>query len=414
MKNLLLIFGLFIALPGPCSARTLEVGPQQPFASLGLALQMAVDGDRIVVHPGVYFEYNLLIDKSVHLQGIDYPALDGQGKGEILTIVADSVTVEGFEIRNVGSSYLEDRAGIRLRRAKDFVVRGNRLYNTFFGIYLEHAGPGKVHDNEIIGRAEEEMSSGNAIHLWYCEGVQIECNLVRGHRDGIYLEFADHSVIAHNVSEDNLRYGLHFMFSNDDEYHHNEFRRNGAGVAVMFSRRIAMYGNAFEFNWGRASYGLLLKEIYDADIHHNRFRENTIGIYVEGSARIRYLNNDLERNGWALKMSGGCLSNTLSENNFLGNTFDLSMNSAPGDNTFDGNYWSEYSGYDLDRDGRGDVPHQPVKLFNYVVNRTPESIVLLRSLFVDLLNFSEKVSPVFSPPGVVDHRPFMKKIKRNP
>ena len=57
------------------------------------------------------------------------------------------------------------------------------------------------------------------------------------------------------------------------------------------------------------------------------------------------------------------------------------------DNKFDGNYWSSYSGYDLDKDQIGDVPYRPVKLFSYVVNRTPETIILLRSLFVDLINF---------------------------
>ena len=78
------------------------------------------------------------------------------------------------------------------------------------------------------------------------------------------------------------------------------------------------------------------------------------------------------------------------------------------DNTFDGNYWSDYSGYDLDRDQVGDVPYRPVKLFSYIVNRTPETIVLLRSLFVDIINFSERVSPVFTPDDLQDSKPAMK------
>ena len=106
------------------------------------------------------------------------------------------------------------------------------------------------------------------------------------------LNFVDNSLIQNNLSEDNLRYGLHFMFSNDDNYFKNEFRNNGAGVAVMFSRRINMSENLFVRNWGKASYGLLLKEIYDAEITNNRFVENTMGIFVEGSTRVNYLNND--------------------------------------------------------------------------------------------------------------------------
>jgi len=80
------------------------------------------------------------------------------------------------------------------------------------------------------------------------------------------------------------------------------------------------------------------------------------------------------------------------------------------DNAFNDNYWSSYTGYDLDKDGVGDVPYRPVKLFSYIVNQTPETIVLLRRLFIDILNFSEKVSPVFTPDYLVDATPKMKII----
>jgi len=95
----------------------------------------------------------------------------------------------------------------------------------------------------------------------------------------------------------------------------------------------------------------------------------------------------------------------------LHNAFDLSYNSKLNDNSFRTNYWSSYTGYDLDKNGFGDVPYRPVKLFSYVVNRTPETIVLLRSLFVDIINFSEKVSPVFTPDNLLDENPLMRPVK---
>ena len=178
----------------------------------------------------------------------------------------------------------------------------------------------------------------------------------------------------------------------------------------MFSKFINMKRNRFIKNWGTSSFGLLLKEIYDAEIEDNVFEENTIGINVEGSTRINYLNNDFIRNGWAIKIAGGCYANIFTNNNFLSNSFDLSYNSKMNDNLFDNNYWSSYAGYDLDKDGIGDVPYRPVKLFSYIVNRTPETIILLRSLFIDILNFSERVSPVFTPDDLVDASPKMKLI----
>ncbi|MEZ5058576.1 MAG: nitrous oxide reductase family maturation protein NosD, partial [Saprospiraceae bacterium] len=278
------------------------------------------------------------------------------------------------------------------------------------GIYLEHVKNGTIADNQVIGKAVEESSSGNAIHLWYCKNIEVKGNTVKNHRDGIYLEFVDSSTIRHNLSEENLRYGLHFMFSNFDNYFNNTFKDNGAGVAVMFSKNINMWENNFVHNWGKASFGLLLKEIYDAEIRNNHFDFNTVGIFVEGSTRINYHHNSFKQNGWAIKISGGCLDNNIQTNNFLSNTFDISLSSSTNNNTFNGNYWSDYSGYDLNRDGKGDVPYRPVKLFNYVVNETPEAMVLLRSLFIDIINFSEKVSPVFTPEKVIDEHPNMKKF----
>ncbi len=393
-------------------SKQLEVCSTCPHKTIKSAIENAEDGDKVVVKKGIYKEGNIVIKKSIQLIGLDYPILDGENETEILTVNTSGVTIEGFQIQNVGTSYIEDRAGIRFERANNFVVRNNKLYNTFFGIYLAHSNDGIVEGNYVEGEAAKEMSSGNAIHIWYCKRVKVENNHVKKHRDGIYFEFVDNSLIQNNLSEENLRYGLHFMFSNDDDYINNEFRNNGAGVAVMFSRRINMSENLFILNWGKASYGLLLKEIYDAEITNNRFVENTIGIFAEGSTRVNFLNNDFVNNGWAMKVSGGCLNNQVSKNNFISNSFDLSLNSSAYENSIDGNYWSEYSGYDLNRDGVGDIPHRPIKLFNYVLKKTPEAIVLMRSLFIDIINFSEKVSPVFTPANVLDNQPSMKIFER--
>jgi len=199
------------------------------------------------------------------------------------------------------------------------------------------------------------------------------------------------------------------MFSNNDSYEKNIFENNGAGVAVMFSKDIRMTGNIFRKNWGTAAFGLLLKEINDSEISGNVFEENTTGISIEGANRISYNNNNFIRNGWAIKVRGACYTNRFTGNNFLYNSFDLSYNSNLNDNLFEGNFWSGYTGYDLDKNGIGDVPYRPVKLFSYIVNRTPETIVLLRSLFMDIIDFSEKVSPVFTPDKLFDERPLMKK-----
>ena len=393
------------------SGQTIEVCNSCDTSSIVEAIKIAKDFDTILVKKGTFKEHNIIVNKPLTIIGENYPLVDGEFKGEIFTITSDNVTLDGLFIINVGTSYTEDYAAVRVRKSKNFVIQNLVLEKLFFGIYLEKSNFGKIYHNKIIGDAVEEYNSGNGIQLWYSKNIEIEHNFVQHVRDGIYLEFADNCIIKNNVSSNNVRYGLHFMFSNDDIYRDNTFENNGAGVAVMFSKKIKMYNNIFKENWGSASYGMLLKEINDAEIEGNVFEENTIGINIEGSNRITYKNNNFINNGWAIKVRGACYTNKFVQNNFLYNSFDISYNSKINDNVFDQNYWSNYTGYDLDKDGIGDVPYRPVKLFSYIVNRTPETIILLRSLFIDLIDFSEKVSPVFTPDNLLDNNPVTSRIE---
>lgn len=384
---------------------TIQVCKTCSVNSIHAAIQLAQPGDTVLLQPGIYSEGNIIVDKALVIKGMNSPVLDGNSTDEILTIQADDVTVIGLLLQNAGKSKLKDLAAIRLKNCKNFKIIHNNIQDAFFGIYIEKSNNGLIENNTIIGKAKDEASSGNAIHAWYAKGLMIRNNYTKGHRDGIYFEFVNNSIIRDNNSEQNIRYGLHFMFSNEDEYTCNIFRNNGAGVAVMFSKKIIMRSNSFEWNWGTAAYGLLLKEIYDADIQDNLFYKNTIGIFLEGATRINYQYNEFKNNGWAVQMTGGCLDNIFTHNNFETNTLDLVVNSQVNNNTFNHNYWSEYSGYDLNHDGLGDVPHRPVKLFSFVLTQAPEVMVLLRSFFIDLLNLAEKISPVLTPENVLDNEP---------
>ena len=413
MNRLICIVGiLFWAIA--CSASVLEVGPNKSLKSIKEAVSIARTGDSINIYSGTYREGNIEINKKLVITGIGYPLLDGESEYEIIRVMADSVIIKGLALKDVGVSYVEDRSAIRIVRSRHCVIESNRLTNAFFGIYLERSHECTIRNNHILGSAEHEMNSGNAIHLWYSSRNLIEGNHAEGHRDGIYLEFVDNSIIRNNTVVDNLRYGLHFMFSDDDQYLNNSFISNGAGVAVMFSKNIRMEDNDFVDNWGSSSYGLLLKDITDSEIRNNRFTKNTIGIYGEGAIRIIISGNDFTRNGWALNILGSCNDITIQQNNFINNTFEVSTNSKRNYNNYDGNYWSENAGsYDLDRDGVSDVPYRPVKLFSFMMANMESSTILLRSLLVDLINHAEKVAPVITPHNLVDSKPMMKRIEHD-
>ena len=288
--NYILFFITLSLLSSPIYSNTIEVCSNCEFTSIKEAIAQAQEFDTIIIKKGTYKEFNIIIDKPLTIIGENYPLIDGELKGEIITIVSDNVTVDGLFIINVGTSYTEDYAAIRVIKSKNFLIQNLVLEKLFFGIYIEKSRDGKVYNNKIVGDAKEEYNSGNGIQLWYSKNIEIDKNIITHVRDGIYLEFSDFCTISNNKSLNNVRYGLHFMFSNNDLYQNNIFKNNGAGVAVMFSKEIKMLNNIFKDNWGSASYGILLKEINDSEIIGNTFETNTIGINVEGSNRILYKN----------------------------------------------------------------------------------------------------------------------------
>ena len=242
MKKIIFISAFFF-LVNNAWAKTIQIGQQQNIKSIRQALLIAVDGDSLLVYPGHYHEQNIIIQRSVFLIGINHPVLDGDDKYEIISVKADGVVIDGFKIVHSGISSIEDFAGIKIYNRRDVVIRNNILENTFFGIYAQYAVNCTIEKNTLVAYNKEEQQSGNGIHCWKADSMRIIANTVSGHRDGIYFEFVTHSVIWRNISCNNMRYGLHFMFSNNDAYISNVFENNDAGVAVMLSNHVKMIHN---------------------------------------------------------------------------------------------------------------------------------------------------------------------------
>jgi nitrous oxidase accessory protein len=170
-----------------------------------------------------------------------------------------------------------------------------------------------------------------------------------------------------------------------------------------------MIANRFESNWGSAAYGLLLKEIYDARLDSNQFVHNTTGLFADGATRLVAEHNRFADNGWAVKLMASTQDATFTGNTFLGNTFDVSTNSRQATSHFRDNYWDEYRGYDLNRDGVGDVPHRPVRLFSLQVAGNEPTLIMLRSPIVSVLDAAERVLPSLTPDMLADPTPRMRR-----
>jgi len=404
------LVGSFLLAHAGYAQRVIDVRPGGSL-TITQAIRTARAGDHIVIARGIYREPTIVIDRSLTLRGEPGATLDGVVATHVLRVEADDVTVRGLTLRNVAPSHVEDRAAIRVGAVRRCVIEDNHVENSFFGIYLAGSTGCRVARNVLKGNGTTEDRSGNGIHLWTARDVDVFDNRVTGHRDGVYLEFTHDARVTRNISERNVRYGLHFMYSDDCTYADNEFRGNQAGVAVMYTKRVTMTGNLFADNWGPAAYGLLLKEISDSRLEGNRFTRNTTGLLADGAMRMIARDNVFANNGWAVKLMASTQDASLTGNTFVGNTFDVATNSRTSGATLSGNYWDQYEGYDLDRDGRGDVPHRPVRLFALVVEQNEPLLVLLRSAIVSLLDRTERVIPSLTPETLADAAPLMRRPK---
>jgi len=402
---------LFVFITQGAVANTIVAEPNNPQKTIKKAFEKAKNGDTVFIKKGIYREGSLTLNKAITIIGENYPEIDGQNKHENLLVQHDNVVIKNVLFSNSGSSSFKDIASLKIKDSKNIRIENCKFKNNFFGIHTTNSTYVSYINNQFNSGKIKGKPSANGIHIWKSKFMTIEGNIIQGHRDAIYLEFVESSTITKNQSIENKRYGLHFMFSHDNIFKNNIFKKNDAGVAVMYSKNVEMIENIFTQSWGGAAYGVLLKEINDSKIIGNEFSDNTIAIYGDGANRIEIRNNKFLRNGWALKMNASSSDAVITNNNFLRNTFDVATNGKLKVKSFNGNYWDKYEGYDLDKDGIGDVPYHPLSLFTVLVEKNSAAMLLYRSFMITLLDKSEKVLPSITPDYFKDEKPLMRSLK---
>ena len=383
----------------------LEGRPAAEQASpLQARLDAAAAGATIVVEAGTYTG-DILIDRPVRLAGRGRPLLRGSGSGSVVRVRAADVTLEGFDIDGRGGGDLgRDTSGIHVA-APRATIRDCRITNALFGIYLREADGSIVEGCSIHGiPGREPGEKGSGIHVWNTRGFRLERNLVTDARDGIYVQSSPYGTIIRNVARD-LRYGLHYMYSDDNVFEDNTFENGAAGAAVMYSRRIAFRRNRFLRNRGFASVGLLLKACDDVTAESNLVADNARGIFLEGSYRNVFRGNIVAESDMAIVLYDSCGGNRFEGNSFVGNMTPLFLVGKRTDTLFDGNYWSDNDEPDLDGDGRSDRPHRLSSVFDHFRGNLTAADLFSQGPAAAAIAAAESSFPVLRPVAVVDRAP---------
>jgi nitrous oxidase accessory protein len=394
----------------PACARNITVSPAGPVTSISAATKSAVAGDTVEVYPGVYQE-DVLLDRAVQLVGIGRPVIHGLGKASVVTITAEGCVLQGFLIEHSGEMLVDEDAGILLKSGNNR-IEDNQLRDVLFGIYLLQSDHNTIVGNTIHGRPLHDIGDrGSGIHIWNSSNNTLERNTIFEARDGMYLQNANNSVIRNNRVHD-LRYGLHYMYSDDSEFEGNVFYNNVAGAAIMYSRRVRFRHNAFLHNRGFASYGVLFQSDEDCTADENLIADNAVGIFMEGLQRTAFRHNTVSGNDLALRVFSSSTENLFEQNNIVENLSPLEVIGSPTDNRWNGatqgNYWSDYDGFDLYGNGVGDAPYKIQNVFEHLEAGMPLLRLYLFSPAAQSLEMAERGFPVFQREQETDQRPLVK------
>lgn len=392
------------------SARVLAVGQGSSHLTLQSAVAAAQPADTIQVSPGAY-EGQIVLDRPLHLEGVGKPVLRGPGRGSVLTVLADHCTIRGFVVEHSGKDLQAEDSGILLK-SNGNVVANNELRDVLYGIYLYHSTGNTLRGNVIHGRKELQAGErGAGLHLWNSADNLIEDNVVEQARDGMYIQSSPRNTIRRNrVSH--LRYGLHFMSSDYNRFEENLFSHNVAGAAIMYSKGIEFRRNAFVHNRGFSSFGILFQDCDQCLSEGNLVADNATGLFAEALRNSVFRNNVIAENDVALQIYGSSSNLSFSGNRFVENLSPLQVIGKHANARWEvngqGNFWSNYDGYDLDGDNVGDRPHRIQNVFEYLEGNYPRLRVYLTSSAAQALAAAERAFPVIQPSSEADPRPVMR------
>jgi nitrous oxidase accessory protein len=378
------------------------------------ALAAAHDGDTVIVPAGIYREH-LVVDKPLRLIGRPGAVIDGADEGTVLRITAPGVELRGLTVRNSGSTYNTEDAGIRIDHAPDVRIVDTRIDDTLFGIFVVNGDRCAIEGSTVIGKDLPEVRRGDSIRLWYSSGCRLIGNHIERSRD-LVIWYSANTAVEDNVVRTS-RYGLHYMYSDHNVFHRNRFEDNQVGAAIMYSRGIELTQNAFSFSNGAAAYGLLIKDADDVFIVENRFIGNATGLFFDGAPQAKDGRVDVRANIIARGDVGVALQPLSKrirfwDNAFLGNHTQVQVlgTGSAEDNVWAvdgrGNYWSDAFVYDANGDGVSEIPYRVESTYEVLADRYPALAFFDATPAAEAIDLAARLFPIFAPrPKLTDPHP---------
>ena len=373
---------------------------------LAAAIAGAEPGDVLILAPGLH-SGPVVIDKPLTLDGQGKAQIDAGGHGSVVKVTGPDVVIRGLVLTGSGDSHQDIDSGVLMtREARRVLVEGNRIEGNLYGVDIHGARDSIVRGNTIIGRQGHRMNErGNGIYVWNAPGAVVEENDIRYGRDGIFTNTSRKNIFRNNLFRD-LRFAVHYMYTNDSEVSGNVSIGNHLGYALMFSDRIKVTGN---LSLRDRSHGIMLNYANGSDVVGNLVRGGAEKCtFIYNAHKNLIAGNRFEGCDIGIHFTAGSERNAITGNAFIGNREQVKyVGSRDVEWSLDGrgNYWSDHPVFDLDGDGIADSPFRPNDLMDRILWSQPAAGALIGSPAVQLIRWAQSSFPATLPGGVVDSFP---------
>ena len=317
MKSRFLALLLLVAGAGPAPGAL----PLQPW------LDTALPGASIRLPPGVY-QGPAVISKPLTLEGNGQVIIDGGGKGTVLTVKADRVTLRGLTIRASGDSHDALDGGL-MAEGRELLIEDNVIEDVLFGISLHRTNDSIVRGNRIRSRPVDPADRGDGLRLWYSKNNRVEGNSLINSRDFV-VWYSDGNVIRNNLGR-RSRYSMHFMFAHSNLVEGNRYYDNAVGIYVMYTDGVIIRNNIISHANGATGMGIGFKEASNTLVESNDIIYCATGIGsdlspYEPDTKIWIRNNRIAFNGIGILFNNERIGNIVTDNVFEGNITQVAVN----------------------------------------------------------------------------------------
>ena len=385
---------LFFVLP--ILGLTLPALANQPLQAW---LDTALPGTTLRLSPGKY-RGPAIINKPLTVEGNGKVVVDAGGRGTVLTIKADRVTIRGLTLRGSGDSH-DTIDGAIMAEGKELLIENNVLEDVLFGISLHKTTDSIVRGNRIRSRPVDSAERGDGMRLWYSTGNRIENNDIAQMRD-LTVSNSPRNRFTGNTIHDSRR-AFNFLFSHRSIVEGNLLDKNSTGVISLNSEGMVIRNNRILHAMDASGAGIALKETSAALIYGNEIVHCAHGIMADSPMdpinRIVFINNIIAHNVTGIYFYGAKGGHIAINNTFKSNLWPVTIigDGDPMNDFWWGNSWDNYEGFDLDGDGLGDKPHELYAWADRIWMDTPSATFFRSTPVLELLDFLERLAPFSSP-----------------